>query len=330
MNKAPAFWEHKTGLSVILLPLSWLWRAVTFLRLKLIKAHHAPLPVICVGNIYVGGTGKTPLSAGLCQMLKQQGFTPCILMRGYGGREGGPLFVDPASQSASDVGDEALMLSLYDHVCVSRDRIAGARFIARYSPCDIIVMDDGMQNPWLAKDLTIGVFDGAAGLGNERILPAGPLRQSLASGLELMDIAVVNGTDKAGLTARLSGHLPVLQGELVADSEAADALRGRAVLGFAGIGRPERFFDSLRRTGACVEQTLAFGDHHTYSEADLARLRGDAHLNGLDLVTTRKDWVRLPPLWREHVSVLSVTMQLKKRDQKLLMTAIMNALEKRG
>ena len=330
MNTAPKFWNHKGVLSSILLPLSWIWRGVTAARLAWIKPEQAALPVICVGNISVGGTGKTPFTAYLCQLLRLQGISTCILMRGYGGRQRGPIIADPALHSAADIGDEALMLSQNELVCISRDRVAGARFIAANLAVDVIIMDDGMQNPWLKKDMSLAVFDGTAGLGNGRILPSGPLRQTVAAARPLIDMAVINGEDKTNLHSMLAQNLPCLKARLLPNPETAEQIKGRALVGFAGIGRPQRFFDTLGECGADLVKALPFADHHLYSEADLTRLHLEATQLGAELITTQKDWVRLPPEWRERVLVLDVSLVLEDGDAELLLREMMPHLDKKG
>ena len=332
MNKAPKFWNDKTilssALSYALLPLSWIWRGITAARLAWIKPEKAQLPVICIGNISVGGTGKTPFTAFLCQLLGGYGYTACILTRGYGGKQKGPLIADPNAHSAADIGDEALMLSQNNLVCISHDRVAGARFIAANLPSDVIIMDDGMQNPWLKKDITLAVFDGAVGLGNGRILPSGPLRQSLKSALPSMDIAVINGSDKTGLKQSLPQKLTCLSLRLLPNPETADEIKQRSLLGFAGIARPQGFFDTLEECGAILVKTLPFADHHPYSEADLTQLHLEAIQLGAELITTQKDWVRLPPEWRERILVLDVSLMLEDEDAKKLMQTLTPFLHK--
>ena len=330
MNTAPKFWNDKGILSSVLLPLSWIWRGVTAARLAWITSEPVTLPVICVGNISVGGTGKTPFTAYLCQLLRQQGISACILTRGYGGRQHGQIIADPALHSAADIGDEALMLSQNELVCISRDRVAGARFIAANLAVDVIIMDDGMQNPWLKKDLTLAVFDGTAGLGNGRIMPSGPLRQTVAAARPLMDMAVINGEDKTNLYSMLAPHLPCLKARLLPNPETAEQVNGRALVGFAGIGRPQRFFDTLGECGADLVKALPFADHHLYSEADLTRLHLEATQLGAELITTQKDWVRLPPEWRERVLVLDVSLALEDGDAELLLREMMPHLDKKG
>ena len=326
---APKFWTEKGLISSALLPLSALWLLAGYFRNALARPETADLPVICVGNISIGGTGKTPITATLCRIAKEQGYTPCILMRGYKGRETGPIFADPSVHISADIGDEALMLALANDVCVSADRIRGARFIAAQNKFDLIIMDDGMQNPWLCKDLTLAVFDGQSGLGNQRILPAGPLRERLSSGLGKADAVVLNGKDESGVKPLLAPDMPVLEGQLHPDQKIAKTLRGKQLIGFAGIGRPQRFFATLRQTGAEVVRELSFADHHNYSEADLARLHQEAFNAGAELVTTHKDWVRLPPEWRARVLALPVSFRFSRAHKAALITLISSALAKR-
>jgi len=326
MMIAPKFWTDKGLISSTLLPLSALWLLAGRLRNALARPESADLPVICVGNISIGGTGKTPVTATLCRIAKEQGYSPCILMRGYKGREAGPVFADPSVHTSADIGDEAVMLALANDVCVSADRIRGARFIAAQTKFDLIIMDDGMQNPWLRKDITFAVFDGQSGLGNQRILPAGPLREPLSSGLGKADAVILNGKDEAGVTDLLPDGLPVLGGQLRPDQKIAKTLKGKRLIGFAGIGRPQRFFTTVKETGAELIRELSFADHHSYSEADLSRLHQEAFNAGAELVTTHKDWVRLPPEWRARVLALPVSFQFSRTHKATLIQLLKTVL----
>ena len=327
MMKTPSFWDHKNIMGALLFPVSWLWLFGAYLRQKLATTGRSSLPVICIGNISVGGTGKTPLAAHLCYLLKEKGYQPAILTRGYGGQETGPLIVDPSLHDVGDVGDEPLMLSLNELVIVSRDRLRGAYFIQRSTVANVIIMDDGMQNPWLEKDMTIGVFDGGIGCGNNWIFPAGPLRQSLRSGLKQISIAVINGEDETGLVNQLTDKVPVILGSLMPDPDTVSDIKSKRLIAFAGIGRPTRFFKTVETCGADVVQTLAFADHHPYSDADLTRLHLDAVQQGAELVTTLKDWIRLPPEWRDRVNVLPVSMSFSEEADMMLMNMVSDIVE---
>ena len=329
MITAPNFWTHKGPISTALLPLSLIWFLAGKLRQLVAKTEVADLPIICVGNILIGGSGKTPVTAALCRLLKEQGYVTCILTRGYKGNKKGPVFADSALHTTDDIGDEAVMLALSNDVCVCADRIKGAAFIAAQKKFDVIIMDDGMQNPWLHKDITLTVFDGGVGAGNQRILPAGPLREPLNTGLAKADAAIFNGQDEKKLSALLPNTLPQFKGKLYLDQKMAKALRKKRFIAFAGIGRPKRFFETVANTGADLVRTLSFADHHSYSEADLSRMQQEAWTNGAELITTHKDWVRLPPEWRARVSALPVTFRFSRNDKSALLKLITAVLPER-
>jgi tetraacyldisaccharide 4'-kinase len=253
------------------------------------------VPVVCVGNPTLGGAGKTPLALTLTRLLAQAGDKPALLSRGYGGRLKGPLQVDPTRHRAADVGDEPLLLARVAPTFVSRDRVEGAQ-AAVAAGARIIVMDDGFQNPSLQKTFSVLVVDGRRGVGNGRVVPAGPLRAPLAAQLARADALVIVGTSIAGAgvaaTARALG-LPVFQAELAPDTAAAAALAGTRVLAFAGIGDPEKLFATLAGAGIAVAATRSFPDHHRYTPAEARMLCGQAERGSLTLVTTEKDLVRM-------------------------------------
>lgn len=305
--RAPGFWYDRPGWAAAMLtPLSWIWRLGAALRMKVPQS--APVPVLCVGNLVAGGTGKTPVVQDIVARLRARGVVAASLSRGHGGRLAGPLPVDPARHDAADVGDEPMLLAGHGPAWVGRDRVSAARAMAAEG-VQAVVMDDGFQNPALRKDLSLIVVDAGAGFGNGRVMPAGPLREPVAAGLARADALVVIG-DGPGLAAAGKGTdpLPVLRARLVVDAVAAAALRDRAVLGFAGIGRPAKFFASLRDTGARVVAERVFADHHPYEERELADLAALAAREAAMLVTTEKDAMRLTPAWRERVSVLPVRL----------------------
>jgi tetraacyldisaccharide 4'-kinase len=255
----------------------------------------APVPVICIGNFTLGGAGKTPTAIHVAGVLRSMGWSPAFLTRGYGGALAGPIRVDPARHGFREVGDEALLLARHAPTILSRRRPQGAA-LATSLGADVIVMDDGLQNPSLLKDLTIAVFDAAAGTGNGLVFPAGPLRAPLEAQWARIDAALVIGAgDRAHTIAEEAAcrALPVLCGALRADRAIAASIRGRRVLAFAGIGRPEKFFATLREIGAEPVETRSFPDHHAYRERDMAELLDGAAARDLVPVTTEKDAVRL-------------------------------------
>lgn len=291
----PGWWYRgPSATSRALAPLARLYGALVVGRFRRAVPYVASLPVICVGNFTAGGTGKTPFVRLLVARLAAAGHRPAILSRGYGGRRRGPHWVAPGVDTAADVGDEPLLLAGDAPTLVARDRVAGARAIVE-DPRDftVVVMDDGLQNPALKKTLTFAVVDGARGLGNGCVMPAGPLRAPLAFQAGLVDAVVVNGgVGRASPIVGLPAGVPTLH---VAVSPVGDAswLRGRRAVAFAGIGAPDKFFTMLDDIGADVVAAVPFADHHMLSAGEAADLIAQASAAGAELVTTEKDLVRL-------------------------------------
>jgi len=302
--RAPDFWsepDYSARIATALLsPLGWFYGASVAWK----RDHAVPFrpraKTICVGNLTAGGSGKTPIAAAIADALLQRNLRPIFLSRGYGGKLAGPVLVDPALHSAADTGDEPLLLAATAPAIVARDRRAGAS-LADTQQAEIIVMDDGHQNFQLAKDLSFVVVDAETGFGNGKILPAGPLRESIAQGLTRADAIVLVGDGDPALPG-WSG--PVLRARLT--PKEAPSFAGQRIVAFAGIGRPEKFFESLRMLSADLVATERFDDHHAYSAAEIARLRSKARGVGARLVTTEKDFVRLMPAEREEIGVLSI------------------------
>ena len=307
--RAPGFWAAERGgaAAAALAPLSWLHRLAAQARAGLVRPMRARVPVICVGNFTAGGAGKTPTVLALAALLADEGIRPHILTRGYGGRARGPLRVDPARHDARAVGDEALLLARTAPTWLCRDRRAGATAAAA-AGAPLLLMDDGMQNPGLAKDLCLAVVDGGAGFGNGRLLPAGPLREPLARGLRRAHAVVLVGPDRHGAVAALGPlDMPVIEAALVPGDEAA-RLRERPVVAFAGIGRPAKFFETLGDAGCTVIARHAFADHHRYTPREIAAIIDHATERDAVPVTTEKDHVRLPPEARAMVRTLPVSL----------------------
>jgi tetraacyldisaccharide 4'-kinase len=293
--REPGFWHGPLSWkSHLLRPLGALYGAVAAKRLQR-KGIDAGIPVVCVGNYHVGGAGKTPTVLALSKLLRELGETPVVLSRGYGGKLQGPLRVDPERHVASDVGDEPLMLAGSLPVVISRDRAEGVP-MARAQAASVILMDDGFQNPSIAKDVSVIVIDSDRGLGNAQVIPAGPLRAPLRPQLARTDALVVVGGGAAAATVAAdiaAQGKPVLRAYLRPDEVSVASLRGKRVLGFAGIGDPGRFFSTLEASGIEVVQRRVFADHHAYSLAEIESLTAEATREGLTLVTTEKDFARL-------------------------------------
>jgi tetraacyldisaccharide 4'-kinase len=296
--RAPAFWWKPApdALAHLLSPLGALYGAIVARRMARAGERVGP-PVICVGNFVAGGAGKTPTAIALAHELIKADQTPFFLSRGYGAQKPAPapVIVDAAIHDASIVGDEPLLLARAAPTVVCADRIAGAR-LAAANGASVIIMDDGLQNPALTKDFCIAVVDGAVGVGNGKCIPAGPLRALLGAQLKLVDCVVVIGAGGAGAHVEAvakASDVSVCRARLTPDPDAAQRLKGARVFAFAGIGRPEKFFDTLSSLGADVAGARAFPDHHTYSSAELMELHAKAVEAGATLITTEKDRARI-------------------------------------
>jgi tetraacyldisaccharide 4'-kinase len=309
--RAPEFWNRseETWPALALAPFACAWAAAGRARRALVRPYRAPAKVLCVGNLVAGGAGKTPLALDFVRRILRRGHATHVLTRGYGGSLAGPVKADRMMHDARDVGDEALLLARVAPTWVGGDRVASAK-MACADGARVLVMDDGFQNPALARDAAILAVDGAAGFGNGRVIPAGPLREPLASGLARADAVAIFGRDETGAAARVRAARPdiAVLGARVAPAPESARLAGRAALAFAGIGRPEKFFATAREAGIDVRETLAFPDHHAFSDAELADMFRRAAGLGAMALTTAKDAERLPPWARAQVEVLTTTL----------------------
>ncbi len=309
--RPPEFWKADPSgrdaalmLRAVLTPVSWAYAAVAAHRYRTTPTRRAPVPVVCIGNLTVGGAGKTPIARAIRARLGPHAHT---LSRGYGGRVEGPLRVT-ADMEAREVGDEPLLHAADGPAWVARDRYAGA-LAAAQAGAQAIVMDDGFQNAALAKDLSILAFDPDYGVGNGQVLPAGPLRERLEDGLKRADAMIMLHNSSLppaawAIQERLRDFSrPILHATL---QPAGEVPTGRLVA-FAGLARPEKFFDTLAGAGAELTEAVPFADHHVYSPDDLGVLAQMAEERGAQLITTEKDAARLSPQWRARIGVLPVT-----------------------
>ena len=320
--REPAFWWHRAGFTAgLLAPLGFVYGAIATKRMAT-KGASAGLPVLCVGNFTLGGTGKTPTVMMLARMFADAGERPFCLTRGYGGVIAGPQLVDAHKDVAAQVGDEALLLAHVAPTVVARDRVAGAAF-ARTQGASLIILDDGLQNSSLMKNFTLAVVDARRGVGNKCIFPAGPLRAPLAAQIAQTDGLLVVGDGTGAddvITHARARDLPVFHGRLAPDPGGLAALKGRSVLAFAGIGDPQKFFATAVEAGFSVAERRAFADHHRYTAEEAAELIMQAEHSGLALLTTEKDHARMAGeqllgalATRAHT--LRVTMMVEEGDE---------------
>lgn len=312
---APDFWQFgKSGvLSNLLSPMGWFYGQVTKARIASTRAWKSPIPIICIGNLVTGGTGKTPVAIDIAKRLQAKGKKVHFLSRGYGGKERGPLCVEPEKHGFTSVGDEPLLLAAQAPTWVSRERRTGCIAAAR-AGADIIVMDDGFQNPSVKKDLSVIVVDGCYGFGNQKLIPAGPLRETIANGLARAQAVVIIGEDRTGSIDLVSsyGHCPIRA--CISPRKVPGDIRGKHVVAFTGIGRPEKFFETVLDLGCIIQKKISFADHHPYSRADIRLLRDTAKKGNAQLLSTEKDARRLPQKFLSEVIIVPVALEWNNKE----------------
>ncbi len=302
---APKFWRQNSLLSQVLLPAAWGYEYISLWHGKRVKTHKVSVPVICVGNLVMGGAGKTPTVIALVDILKQLGHNPHILSRGYGAIIKDSIQVDSKKHTYLQVGDEALLLAEKATTWAGQDRVLSAKLAISHG-ASVIIMDDGLQNNSLHKDLSLLVVDTLQGFGNGKVFPAGPLRESPQRGVRKAGIVVAIG----------DGDLPKgIPSATRAYMRATDEVNPRAVIAFAGLGYPEKFNRTLQDYGFDVKRFIPFPDHHPYTIPELEHLVKIAARRKIDLVTTAKDFLRLPERFKKKVSAFNVRLEFEEPDK---------------
>src|SRR5581483_2975170 len=334
--EAPSFWYRQRGaLSAALAPLGSLYGKLAEAKFARSTPYRSRLPVICIGNFTAGGGGKTPTAIAVASCLANLGAKPCFLTRGYGGRSKGPLLV-ASGANAAEVGDEALLLAEVAPTMISADRARGAEAIEA-TGATAIVMDDGFQNPGLAKDLSLIVVDASLGIGNGLVMPAGPLRAPLSPQIDRADALIVVGTGGNAVSLEqnfASRGKPVLKARVVARQDKR-WLGVLPVIAFAGIAAPEKFYATLSSNGARVLAKRSFGDHHRYTRREAKALLKEAEEKKAMLVTTEKDFVRIPdeegtPLGELKFRCRPFPVAIEFEDEAALKALLAGALASRG
>ncbi len=308
--RAPRFWYPQRGdssstlWSDLLVPISGLFKAGTRLRRAFVKSpYRARVPLVCIGNVVAGGAGKTPMALALAQILKERGHKPVFITRGYGGH-GELAYVDLTQHEVEDVGDEALLLAAAAPTWAAHDRVEALRQAETYG--SLVIMDDGLQNPHIVPTASLLVVDGEVGIGNGRLIPAGPLRESLVGALQRVTAMIIIGdNDRQNLATQAT--VPVFRARLKPDLPFGFPREGK-FMAFAGIARPEKFYATARSLGLDIADTRDFPDHYAYTDADIDALRLQAETCGARLLTTEKDAVRLSPNFRSEVVILPVRL----------------------
>lgn len=308
--KTPKHWQSNNLLSFLLVPAGLIYGMATALRLKYKKGYKSSIPVICIGNITAGGVGKTPVSMALAEILKAKGKNPFFISRGYGGSLSGVL-INPQKHTPQEVGDEPLMLAAVAPTVICHDRGKAAQ-IAEENGADILIMDDGFQNPSLQKDLSFLVFNGEIGIGNGKIIPAGPMRERLENGLKRADAVIFIGEDKNGLLKKI--NKPVFKVEI---KEEKPLHTNEKVLAFAGIGYPQKFYNSLEKCGLKVAKSYDFPDHHFYAKDELKTIIQKASKRNMPIYTTLKDFVKIPQNMQKSFNVLNIKATFENKSDLL-------------
>ena len=330
MLKAPKFWYQKkdTYLSNSFYPLSLLFRFGTKIRNLVSTKQNTKLPIICVGNIVVGGAGKTPVALKIGKLLIKAGYNPHFISRGYSGTIKSSTLVQ-SWHSAKSVGDESILLSEIAPTWIGGDRINSAN-LAHQNGSDCLILDDGFQNPNIQKDFSIIVINATQEFGNKRVMPSGPLRESIKRGLSRTHLVIVIGNTSEKIKKTIPVNIPIIEAKFQINKE-NKIFKGQNITAFAGIAYPEKFFQSLEEQGAKIVKKLSYPDHYIYNENDLLSLAEIANKTKSILVSTKKDYIRIPKSYRSLINTLEGEIIFNDEDSlvKMLSKVIENKILKK-
>ena len=316
MIETPKFWYEKNlsskVQSILLFPFSLLWILTSFLKKIFVTKYKSKLKVICIGNLTVGGTGKTPFAIYTYKLLKKLGYKPVFLTRGYGGLLEGPLKVENTHIS-QDVGDEALLLNQIGPTIVSKDRSHGAKLIEKLKDnFNVIIMDDGLQNYQLVQDIKFLLVDKNLGFGNEFCIPSGPLREPIGQALIRVDAIILTGNNNKDTDINNVYNKPIFASKV--KTMKPIKIKNEKVLAFCGLANPNKFYETLKDNGLNVKSTKSFPDHYEYKNEDIDKLISEANKQNLKLITTEKDYVKIKDN-KEMISVLPIEIKLDVKDE---------------
>lgn len=306
--KTPTYWKNKNIISYMLLPIGWLYGFITSLRAKIKKPYKAKVPVICVGNLTAGGTGKTPIAISIAEILKQTYNNVSFISRGYGGSLKN-VMVNNKTHTPCQVGDEPLLLSEVAPVFINPNRAEAAKLAIKHN-ADCLIMDDGFQNPTLYKDISFLVFNGSFGIGNGYTIPAGPLRETFENGIKRAHAIIIIGKDKTDIASKTD--LPIFYADIV---EEKPVIKNKNVFAFAGIGYPEKLYQSLKNVGLNVLKTKDFPDHHFYTKEELQDIINIAKKEKLEIFTTSKDFVKIPQELKSYFHILNIKIKWNNEEK---------------
>jgi tetraacyldisaccharide 4'-kinase len=316
--KTPKFWQKKTTISYLLLPLSMIYLCGHIINcfIKTTKRFFAKKsddiynPIICIGNLVAGGAGKTPVAIAIGKILQELKIDFVYLSSGYGRRITGCKLVNPEKHDAKDVGDEPLLLAEIASTFVSSDKQVGANVIRCQGPeKKLIIMDDGLQNPSIAKDFVILIIDGNYGFGNGFLIPAGPLREPIDTGIKKADLVIIIGEDRWQIAKKFCSNKKIIMAEIRPSNPSK--FTKQSVVAFCGIGRPEKFFDSLERNNINIVARFFYSDHHQYHQKELEKMINLAKQKNVILITTKKDWVRLDKSYQDKIEFFDIEIEFE-------------------